>query len=216
MIRLSKRPLPTTVASMLAVWEAKRAAAAAVGKPLSKYMASRYRHPLVKAILRAETNGKCAYCASHVTHVYPGDVEHIVAKDHEPEGTFKYENLTFSCFICNNAKHDYYDPTLPLVNPYKDDPDNHLVAAGPLVVHRPGSKRGKVTHARLALNRTPLVERRIERLQQMSLLVDQYLAETSPGLRGLLEHEITRLIDLSSEFSFVLAQYVRGTCGLNI
>jgi 5-methylcytosine-specific restriction endonuclease McrA len=78
---------------------------------------SAYRDTRVKAILRAETYDKCAYCESKIAHIYFGDVEHIIPKSVRPDLTFEHANLAFVCAMCNNNKGAFYDPSLPLLNP---------------------------------------------------------------------------------------------------
>src|SRR5687767_3753304 len=94
--------------------------------------ATRYQHADIKSTLASETAEKCAYCQSKVPHIYPGACEHISPKARCPELIVAWENLTYACFECNREKGDYYDETAPLLNPYMDDPREHLRFCGPL------------------------------------------------------------------------------------
>ncbi|GAB2698715.1 hypothetical protein GCM10011495_32760 [Hymenobacter frigidus] len=171
---------------------------------IPKVLFNKYNHKQVKLALVDETNGKCAYCESKVTHVYPGDIEHIIPKSKFPDLAFDWENLTFSCSICNNLKSDYYDPTYPVVNPYFDIISRHITSSGSLIIHMPGSERGELTHVLLQLNRGDLIERREEALQVFRKYLDSYAKATVPILKDIYKKEILGMVDPSKEFSFVL------------
>lgn len=97
---------------------------------------------------------------------------------------------------------------LPLLNPYTDDPSDHLIALGPMVVRQPHSDRGLLTERRLDLNRAALIERRAERLNDVATLVDQIARTTSPGIREVLPAQASEECLADKEFSFVVAAYV--------
>ena len=67
---------------------------------INKTKQNRYSRPEIKAELIAETKGKCAYCESKITHIYPGDIEHIIPKSIFPRLTFTWANLTLGCYWC--------------------------------------------------------------------------------------------------------------------
>ncbi|RCJ30529.1 hypothetical protein A6769_33265 [Nostoc punctiforme NIES-2108] len=83
------------------------------GKP-TKTQSGRYRHPQIKQTILLETHGKCVYCESKVTHIYPGDIEHIKPKSLYPTEIFSWLNLTLACSICNTNKAAYPNPVLSL------------------------------------------------------------------------------------------------------
>ncbi len=162
---LKSRPTKEATA-YLARLEARRLEAENGGPPLTAAEIRGYAHEDVKLSLIAETHGKCGYCESPVTHVYWGDVEHIWPKDANcrPDLRFSYDNLTFACALCNNAKRAYCDQQVPLVNPYVDNPEIHFLWLGPTTWPINTSPSAEVTLIRLALNRLSLVEQRQERL----------------------------------------------------
>ncbi|WP_422050252.1 HNH endonuclease [Shimia sp.] len=138
----------------------------------------RYNHPQIKSRLKEETSEKCAYCEAKVTDVAHGDIEHITPKSKDASLTFEWVNLTFSCQVCNQRKSNKEG----VLDPYKEDPNDHLFFAGPLVKGK--SAQGVSTVLVLDLNRAPLIEsrnREIERyaneLQQICLLEDQALKD---------------------------------------
>lgn len=180
------------------------------GAPIPDTLASSYKDADVKALLRAETADKCAYCESKIPHVDYGDVEHILPKAIHPELRYAYSNLTYACGVCNTKKGQYFDVNTPLVNPYLDDPEEHLVAAGPMVVRRPTSDRGLVTEKRLALNRMALIERRTERLEAVATLLDQIARTENIAIRLVLTEQIRQECGDDKEYSFVVRSYVKA------
>ena len=57
----------------------------------------------VKARLREETRGKCAYCESVVSTVAYGDVEHFRPKCVYWWLAYCYDNFSYSCQLCTQA-----------------------------------------------------------------------------------------------------------------
>jgi hypothetical protein len=209
MIRLTKLPLPDHLAERLAERAQQYAHLEAQGAEIPDAVAGGYNHPEIKALLRQETAEKCAYCESKVPHVDHGDIEHILSKHHRSDLRFVYDNLTFSCAVCNNKKRDYHDVAVPLINPYVDAPEEHLAAYGPMVMRLATSDRGLVTQRRLDLNRAALVERRTERLEQVATLLDQLSRTTNEGIRAVLLDQIQQEGERDKEYSFVLKSFVQ-------
>lgn len=166
----------------------------------------RYSRQDIKDAVKLETNEKCAYCESKVTHIYPGDIEHIIPKSIYPRLTFTWSNLTFGCYWCNNKKRNFLSKGCMLLNPYKDITKNHLRAFGPLLLHVNGSKRGEITWRKLELNRVELREKRQEKIEELQLLIDKLNNEVVPALKNLIEIEIIDFIE-RSEYSFTLKQF---------
>ncbi len=210
MIKLSHTPSPEAIAK-LKLLEKKRAQYQEKEQKLPVSVEKGYRHHAVKAALRQETCDKCAYCESKVTHAYPGDVEHIIPKSVRPDLMLDFYNLTFSCSTCNNNKREYYSEDAPIIDPYKDDPEEHIFACGPLIMNRPGDTVGYVSKQKLDLNRMSLVERRKERLESVARIIDQIQRTTNKALRQVLLEELHKECDKCMEFSFVVRAYVQVT-----
>jgi uncharacterized protein (TIGR02646 family) len=168
----------------------------------------RYNNPEIKQALKKETKEKCAYCESKITHIYPGDIEHIIPKSIYPRLTYTWSNLTFGCYWCNNKKRDFLDKVCKLLNPYKDKTKKHIRAFGPLIMHINSSKRGEMTWRKLELNRTELRDKRQEKIEELQLLIDKYNSENTQTLKDLIEAEIIDFIE-RTEFSFTLKQYFK-------
>ncbi|MDR0227865.1 MAG: HNH endonuclease [Flavobacteriaceae bacterium] len=173
---------------------------------IDKTKQNKYNKPDIKQALILETNEKCAYCESKVTHIYPGDIEHIIPKALYPRLTFSWNNLTFGCYWCNNKKRDFLSKECMLLNPYKDKINFHLRAFGPIILHVNNSKRGEITWRKLELNRTELRDKRLEKIEELKNLIDKLNSENIPALKSLIENEIMNFID-RSEFSFTLKQF---------
>ncbi|QLD23183.1 HNH endonuclease [Micromonospora carbonacea] len=170
MRRLIKAPKPAILETNGAGWTKEYAEAALAGTERPK----RWGHRQIRLALTHETGKRCAYCDANMMAVTTGNVEHILPRARHPELVVDWDNLTLACPRCNNTKKDYCDHTFPLLNPYTDDPDEHLIFVGSLVFSRPGSDVGAVTVLKLGLSRSDLVEARKRRLESISSLLDNW------------------------------------------
>lgn len=166
MIRLSKGATPEVLQANAVTWTTELLAKVQEGTKPTDAEGARYRHPQIKAALLLETHGKCAYCESKLKHIHHGDVEHIFPKSLDPTLRFAWDNLTIACEICNQNKSNK-DPTANfIIDPYKVEPTAHLLFFG-AILYSLGTTFGKSTTVLLDLNRTELIERRQERLDQI-------------------------------------------------
>lgn len=214
MIRLTKGFEPAILVENRAVWTAEFERLRAEGRSTSRY--KRYKKKEIKAALVREVYGKCAYCESHVTHVYPDDVEHIRPKSRRPDLVVAWENLIFACARCNGAKHDYYDEAAPLINPYVDEPAEHLMFAGALIRHKPGSDLGRRSWQRLELQRAGLVERRGQRLLSVSVLIDVWYSLPNGSDKDLARRAILAEAADDKEFAAAVRAFIEQIAGLTI
>jgi len=217
MLPLKKGPKPEILKQMETSWTAEFLAALKAGETPSHAMRHRYRHPTIKSALRSETSDKCAYCESKIVHLYPGDIEHIAPVSKFPEKYCEWKNLTYACAQCNRRKLDYWSDTEPLLNPYVEDPAEHLIFCGGFVIQRPGSNKGLLTHEKLELSRMALVERRQEKLRALATLLDRWALLPNGNLRDVVWLQIERETSPSTEYSATmqahLAQCVRASSG---
>ena len=130
MIQLQKVDAPAVLMAQATVWTREFADRLA-DRTLPDVYLTRYRHPSVKSAVVQETHGKCAYCESKVTHVHPGDIEHILPKSKFPELVVHWSNLTLVCNECNRRKSDFHDDEERIINPFEEEPQQKL--------HRPQS-----------------------------------------------------------------------------
>ena len=179
MIKLTKGPEPEILKNNKHRWTLELLAAVAeedMGR--INLVTKRYNHIQVKNALKDETHQKCAYCEAKVTDVSHGDIEHIVPKSLNKEKTFEWENLTFSCQVCNQNKSNEED----ILDPYVAEPNDHLFFAGAFVKGR--SEQGSRTVLQLKLNRPALIESRnheigryAEQLEKIFLIDDERVKE---------------------------------------
>ena len=158
----------------------------------SGYLRTRYSDPEIKSSLIKETHAKCAYCESKFLHIAYGDVEHVIPKSVRPDLSFEWTNLTLACDRCNTNKGAYTGEHDRILDPYATEPSSHMNIFGPLIFAKPGDGDGKITVMELDLNRTPLVERRTERLKRLSELVEIMATTTDHDLHETLRRDIER------------------------
>lgn len=173
----------------------------------------RYRDKSIKEQILKETHGKCVYCESKISHVCPGDIEHILPKnkDARPDLYVKWDNLTLACEVCNrDYKKDYFNEQDPLINPYEDNPEEHLIAGGPFLYNMPGDRKGYITIKILGLNRTTLIERRKERIESISSLLEKWISEQNPYIKSILKEQIIKEASSDSEYSFIIKSHLKS------
>lgn len=213
MIRLKSKPTDSALRRLQGCANAIRQAESQ-GTTAPESARTCYRHPDVKASVRAETADKCAYCESKPRAVHWGDVEHIKPKSLHTDLALDYDNLTLACAVCNNRKNDYWSDAAPLLNPYEDDPSEHVVGLGVLVWQRNGSAIGERSVSFLDLNRAELVQRRQECIESLQLLVNQYEQEEAGPRKELRASLIREQIKDESEFALIKRWFLQVTTDL--
>ena len=208
MIRLNKGQIPPILSSNKEDWDSIYKEAIRNGGKCPRY----YAHGSIKDALKTETNGKCAYCEAKSAHVSWGDVEHIRPKATNENLVHDWLNLTYACSICNNNKSDY-DSEPRLINPYSDDPEDFLMATGPVINGILGAVRGELTIRMLGLNREELFLRRCEKIESLNILLNRW-SEASGPLKDLLWQELLKEVSADKEFSFVLKKYLSDRTGV--
>lgn len=171
----------------------------------------RYRHRDIKEALKAETGYKCVYCESKIGHNTPGDIEHKIPSSKDEEQHFIWSNLTIACTECNRRKNDYYEVGNEFLDPYSDDVEASLEHHGPLVFWKSANTRAETTIRILELNgnnRQQLVERKINKLEEFSNLIERFLVQTG-ALKMLLWKQIQEMTGLGSEYSAMLDEVIQ-------
>lgn len=86
-----------------------------------------WNHAHIKEPLLASSHGKCAYCeCSLETESNYMEVEHFEDKSSNPDKVVDWDNLLPACKKCNGAKGTHDVTIDPIINPFKDDPKEHL------------------------------------------------------------------------------------------
>ena len=126
----------------------------------------------IKVPLLSSGNGKCAYCECPLTtESNYMEVEHFEDKHGSPDKVVLWENLLPSCKKCNGAKGTHDVLAEPIVNPFVDDPKDHIA----LRLYRMKGKtmRGKTTIEVTNLNHSDrLVFSRFKIGEKVSDLID--------------------------------------------
>lgn len=211
MIKIQKLKKPRILEENAEKWAEEYCSYLKNNQEPTSQISTRYNEPSIKSALEKETCGKCAYCESKIKHVSYGDIEHILPKnkDARPDLYVDWNNLTLSCEQCNRSgKRTYYNPNLPLVNPYVDDPSRYLIDIGPLVMPTAGNNRGIITEKTLKLNRPALVERRTERIEAVSQLLHSWAKEKSEPIKRCLEEQLCNEYAEDKEYSSTVKSYL--------
>ncbi len=81
----------------------------------------------IKEPLLNSSYGKCSYCECDLTEESKYmEVEHFEDKKHNPDKVVIWENLLPSCKKCNGSKSTHDVVAEPILNPYIQDPKEHL------------------------------------------------------------------------------------------
>jgi len=166
-------------------------------------LTTNYKAAANKQALMKASQSKCMYCESRVTHVYFGDVEHILPKDRFPELEYDWENLGFVCAKCNNSKRNKWFEETPFLDPYSEDPSDAIAALGQWLFPRPGSDRGRVTVSEIQLNRPELLERRLEKLHRIQEMLDLIAKAPNDAVRNALSSRIEAELGSDAEYLLV-------------
>lgn len=136
---------------------------------------------LKEALLKL-SNNKCAYCEGNLDmrsdYV---EVEHFRDKKDFPDEVLIWENLLPSCKHCNGHKSTHNVVTEPIINPFNEDPKNHIYLRS--YMYKSKDSLGKSTIEVLDLNDTSrLVIARCKVGTEINKLLCEYLEEINNGL----------------------------------
>lgn len=206
MIYLLKSAIPTVLQTNAAAWTSALLIEIAAGGEAKKARQAKYNRSEIKEALIKETSGKCAYCESKFGHVTYGDIEHVIPKSVAPEITFEWSNLTIACDKCNTNKSDEEG----LVDPYEEEPANHLIFDGPMVLAHPDSIKGRLTEEVLDLNRSELIERRRDRLKDLMRRLNEIKTAPTDDLRRVLRRKLLEVeTSGSTEYAAISRRFVQ-------
>lgn len=206
MIRLSKKEKPKILINNEDAWLKDLMSYITRGEKVPDSVLKRYSHKEIKDTLLGETYQKCAYCESKITHIDHGDIEHIEPKSKVADKTFEWSNLTLACRKCNQNKGNYYDDTLPLLNPYIDNVEEKIIYFGAFPTSR--GSQADFTIRKLKLDRAELVERRVELLKSIQPLIDRYV-DAQGALKGLIYEDLMKYKEKNREFSSMMKSLLK-------
>ncbi len=213
MRKLTKTDMPDVLVVNEAIWtEAFQAHIAANGGVVGPHAPARYRHDAIRDALREEVYAKCAYCESLIFHVSYAHIEHILPKARRPDLVVRWGNLTLACPKCNQEKGDYYEPDAPLLHPYEDEPEAHIVFVGPMA-RTEGHGSGYRTAVRLDLNRPDLLLKRFEVLEHIEQLLRQAEALEDKVASQMVLAEAWQLAGEDAEYASMARRYLEDVAG---
>lgn len=177
--------------------------------------AKNYKHPDNKKALATATSNKCMYCESSITHIDFGDVEHIKPKadDKYPNLAYEWSNLGLACGKCNNAKSSKFFKEAPFIDPFSENPEEHLIALGAMITQRNGSVRGEITISEIALNRPELLEKRMERMQTIIVALNAAHRTQLEMLKASALAELEKEAQPDKEYSLIVKALLRANTG---
>jgi uncharacterized protein (TIGR02646 family) len=86
-----------------------------------------WRHADITEPLLSSSYHKCAYCECSVSEESKYmEIDHFAHKSMYPEKVVAWDNLVPSCKRCNISKGVHNTIKFPIINPYCDDPKQHL------------------------------------------------------------------------------------------
>ncbi|EKA7417469.1 HNH endonuclease [Vibrio parahaemolyticus] len=211
MIKISKIQKPKILKDNADTWAKELMGYVEKNDKIPKTLLNKYNDSTVKDALKTESSSKCMYCESVVKHVAHEHIEHIKPKSVKkyPSLTFEWNNLGLACPICNMNKSDTYDDQIPFINPYVDNPSDFFVAGGPYVFSKSGDRRAELTEKVIKLNRTELIEQRLERIDYLRELVDKYNKESNDTLKLMILNEIKIELESDKPYTFVSRAFVK-------
>ncbi|MBP59437.1 MULTISPECIES: HNH endonuclease [Idiomarina] len=210
MIKLDKLAKPAVLAANEAVWTKEYIRLKNGDTTVPKAAQFRYRHPDIKEALREEASDKCIFCESKISHIFPGETDHIIPISKKHEDVVNWYNLGYVCKECNRFKSNYHDDNLPLLNPFVDEPSEHLMFFGPLVLAKTGQNRGQITTDLLQLSRAALVERKKEKIEKVKALLDRAESLPEGDAREFLLEQARQESAPEREFSATISAFLKA------
>ncbi len=210
MIHIHKGEEPEVLKNHKETWTKEYTEALETGDTIPNTIRYRYRHKDIKDALRKEAANKCIYCERKIPF---GETDHIVPVSKHPELIVDWDNLGLSCKECNTYKGNYYDENEQLINPFEDQPDEHLLFFGPMILQRVGDMKGFRTVEKLRLRRTELIERRKERIEQLQGLIEQWNSLPEGKTKEITRKKIMEEAQNDKEFSAIVLAYLSQALG---
>jgi uncharacterized protein (TIGR02646 family) len=156
---------------------------------------NRYKQKDVRISLEEMYGEKCCYCEGHIGVCSYEHIEHRMPKKEFTEKAFSWDNLHWSCQICNTSKDDKWNESAPILDPAVDDPLEHLEfdLQACKILPKNNSARAKTTIDHANLNRHKLVEARKRLKRRVLGLIVQAKSTTNQEVRDFIYRELERL-----------------------
>ncbi|TPL58825.1 HNH endonuclease [Mesorhizobium sp. B2-4-2] len=112
-----------------------------------------WRKPQITQPLLSSSADKCAYCECKIDEESKYmEVEHFKNKNDFPDLVVQWDNLLPACKRCNVSKSTHDVVNQPIINPYDDEPRNHLYMNWYRFIGK--DQKGKTTVDVISLNDT--------------------------------------------------------------
>lgn len=169
-----------------------------------------YKHQINKTALKEASYDKCMYCESKISHIDHAHVEHFKPKaaDKFPELEFSWENLGYACPKCNNNKSDKFHDDCPYIDPYSENPSEYFFAYGTFLMIKNGSERSELTIRDIGLNRPELLEKRLEKINEIEKALMACHRTKNAALREFALEELQQEASKEKEYSLFVAALI--------
>lgn len=179
--------------------------------PNPNALSTDYKNKENKEALKQSSFGKCMYCESKISHIDYGDVEHIKPKKNYPNLKFTWNNLGISCTKCNREyKHDKYDESTPYIDPFSENPSEHLRVFGSFLFSEKGSERGEMTIKDIGLNRVGLLEKRTAKINTIDKTIKACYRTASEDLRKSALDSLKVEADDDKEYALTVKTFLNS------
>ena len=140
---------------------------------------NKYRQEDIKESLAKMYNNHCCYCESIIGKDYAtyGRIEHLKPKSIFPQNCYDWNNLHWSCEVCNTSyKGTNWNSVNPILDPCCDIIETHLVLnlTTGMYDEDKSSARGKTTINHTGMNREGLVKARRNKLLELAMNYKEY------------------------------------------
>ncbi|SEB27626.1 HEPN domain-containing protein [Paenibacillus sp. 276b] len=137
--------------------------------------------PLLKDILRQESQNRCVYCRQNVGITSKGNLNNFYPKSLYPALAYDWDNIFFACDICDRRKKNT-DPILngelTILHPVYDDIESQLIEKEDGTIHGNNTKAANTIDL-FDLNRQELIDQRQRNRLVRMLIEDGYLEASS-------------------------------------
>lgn len=155
--------------------------------------------PELKEALLDIGNGKCCYCECDIKEESKYmEVEHFQDKNTYPDLVLHWENLLPSCKRCNGSKSTHDVIQNPIINPFKDIPQNHINLK--LYRFKFKDSKGEMTVDTLNLNHPErAVLKRFEVGEKLQQVIELVLERLTNYLANPIIQRKNKLLNLFEE-----------------
>lgn len=171
---------------------------------------NKYNQDEVKKSLKQMYHSKCCYCENNFVASSYGHIEHLKPKANSNfhHLSFEWDNLHWSCQICNMKKGEKWDDDNPIIDPTVDEPQEHIEISSITGKIVSKSDRGRTTIDHVGLNREELVEARKRIIYELNEIKQLVLSTESVVDDKLFRRLVENLVSDESAFSTLMRSYL--------